>query len=69
MRAVETTPAASLNAGASDELSSGLVWPVSLVLPVALVPLVHLVRLVYLVSLVSLVRLLGFPVRPTRQTK
>ena len=31
MRAVETTPAASLNAGAGEELSSGLVWPVSLV--------------------------------------
>jgi hypothetical protein len=31
MREVETTPAASLNAGAGKELSSGLVWPVSLV--------------------------------------
>ena len=34
-RAVETTPAASLNAGAVEELSSGLVWPVSLVPPVS----------------------------------
>ena len=31
MRAVETTPAASLNAGVGEELSSGPVWPVSLV--------------------------------------
>ena len=29
MRAVETTPAASLNVGTGEELSSGLVWPVS----------------------------------------
>jgi len=29
MRAVETTPAASQNAGADEELSSALVWPVS----------------------------------------
>jgi hypothetical protein len=29
--AVETTPAASLNAGAGKELSSALLWPVSLV--------------------------------------
>jgi hypothetical protein len=31
MRAAETTPAASLNAGVGEELNSGLVWPVSLV--------------------------------------
>ena len=31
MRAVETTPAASLNAGAGEELSSGLASPVPLV--------------------------------------
>jgi hypothetical protein len=31
MREVETTPAASLNTGAGEELSSGLVWPASLV--------------------------------------
>ena len=33
MRAVETTPAASLDTG--EELSSRFVWPVSLVLPVS----------------------------------
>jgi hypothetical protein len=31
MRAVETTPPASLNAETGKELSSALVWPVSLV--------------------------------------
>jgi len=31
VRAVETTPATSPNAGADEELSSGLVWLVSLV--------------------------------------
>ncbi len=31
IRAMETTPAASLNAGAGKELSSALLWPVSLV--------------------------------------
>jgi len=35
MRAVETTPAASLNAGVGQELSSALVWPFSLVPPVS----------------------------------
>jgi len=35
MRAVETTPAASLNAGAGEELSLDLVWPVPLVPPVS----------------------------------
>ena len=32
---METTPAASLHAGAGEELSSALVWPVSLVPPVS----------------------------------
>ena len=34
-RAVEATPAGSLNASATEELSPGLGWPVSLVPPVS----------------------------------
>jgi len=35
MREVETTPAASLNTGAGEELSPGFVWPISVVQPVS----------------------------------
>jgi len=35
MREVETTPAASLNTGAGEELSPGFVWPISVVQPIS----------------------------------
>jgi hypothetical protein len=35
MGEVETTPAASLNTGAGEELSPGFVWPISVVQPIS----------------------------------